>query len=164
MTITLEMVDAVIKRTNVGYKAAQEALEQTGGDILAAIIELESKQTTGAEKGHYHLGHQISEWLKYLINEGLIRQLTIVKNDKIVLDIPIMAGAIAGVLFTKSTMAAIIAAVATGCDLNVVKKDGEVINLNSLTIETFESLKAFFKCEGKEAEPSLQTVEPVVQS
>ena len=38
MKITLEMVDKVIERTGVSYAEAKEALENSNGDILDAII------------------------------------------------------------------------------------------------------------------------------
>ena len=56
-----------------------------------------------------------------------------------------MAGAIGAVLFTIPTVAAIIAAVSTGCEIKIVKKDGEEININEMTSEKFDDLKSVFK-------------------
>lgn len=38
MEITLEKVDTVIERTGVSYSEAKKALEESDGDVLAAII------------------------------------------------------------------------------------------------------------------------------
>ena len=43
MEISLEQVDKVIERTGVTYKEAKEALEVTEGDVLEAIIYIETQ-------------------------------------------------------------------------------------------------------------------------
>lgn len=165
MKITLEMVDEVIARTNVSYSVAKSALERCEGDVLEAILEIENLQNLGSREGQHKQSHQMVDWIKKLIKEGLIRQIIIEKNDKVVLDVPIVAGALAGVLLTKSTVVAIIAAVATGCQIYLVKKDMTRVHLNKVTVDTFESLKNLFVCETNFCEDKpLQEEEPVVQS
>lgn len=153
MKITLEMVDEVIQRTHVGYKVAKDALENNEGDVLKAIIAIETMQF---ETPKVHRPTDIVEKLKMLVNEGMVRQILIEKNQKVVVDIPVFAGAIGAVLFTKSTIVAIVAAVATGCEIKLVKKDGTIVNFNDLTQEKFEDLKSFFK-------PSSESVEEVIE-
>lgn len=41
--ITLEQVEKLRKRANISYDEAKKALEETNGDILQAIINLEKK-------------------------------------------------------------------------------------------------------------------------
>lgn len=146
MRITLEMVDEIINRTGVTYKEAKEALEKNEGDLLKAIVYLEEKENGPSKSESRNMsGQEIVEKLKGWVNEGFINQITIVKNGKTVVDIPIMAGAIGAVIFTIPTVAAIIAAVATGCEIKIVKKDGEEININEMTSEKFDDLKSVFK-------------------
>ena len=40
--ITLEQIDLIMKRANVTYTEAKEALEKCGGDTVEALIYLES--------------------------------------------------------------------------------------------------------------------------
>lgn len=49
MTITLEQIDEVIARTNVSYHEAKEALQETDGDVLEALLYLE-KSNQGSKK------------------------------------------------------------------------------------------------------------------
>ena len=49
MEITLEKVDQVIERTGVTYAEAKQALEVCGGDVLDAIIYIESKMKSQYE-------------------------------------------------------------------------------------------------------------------
>jgi len=136
MKITLEMVDEVIGRTGVSYKVAKEALELNEGDVLKAIVYLEQhSETKSSKKGN---GQELIDRLKALVNEGMVSQILIEKNGKIILDLPIVAGAISAVIFTIPTVAGIIAAIATGCEIKILKKDGGMINFNDLTQDKFD--------------------------
>ena len=128
MRITLEMVDEVIGRTGVNYKVAKDALELNEGDVLKAIVYLEEQSETKSSKKVN--GQEIIDRLKALVNEGMVSQIIIEKNGKIVVDLPIVAGAISAVIFTIPTVAGIIAAIATGCEIKILKKDGGMINFN----------------------------------
>ncbi len=150
MRITLEMVDEVIDRTNVSYKIAKEALEKNDGDVLRAIVDIEEMQTGAFKTAKKINGQEIVERLKSLVNEGLVHQILVIKNGKVIVDIPIMAGAISAVIFTIPTVAAIIAAVATGCELKILKKDGGTINFNELTQERFDDFVSFLSKDKKE--------------
>lgn len=136
MNITLEKVDDIINRTGVSYKVAREALEQCDGDVLQALVYLEELNQPKASKKLN--GQEIVDKLKELVNSGMVNQITIEKNGRTILDLPIMAGAIGAIIFTVPTVAGIIAAVATGCEIKIVKKDGGVINFNELTQEKFD--------------------------
>lgn len=136
MRITLEMVDEVISRTGVNYKDAKDALELNEGDVLKAIVYLEEQNNSKSSKKLN--GQDIVERLKTLVNEGLVSQILIEKNGKIVVDLPIFAGAISAVIFTIPTVAGIIAAIATGCEIKILKKDGDEINFNDLTQTKFD--------------------------
>lgn len=132
MEITLKMVDEVIERTNVSYKEAIDALRRSDGDLLEAIIELEanaSQNTCCSLVNRQEIIDQLKDW----VNEGLIRQIVVRKNNRVILDIPVVAGALGAVLFTKSTIVALAAAVATGCDIEVVRRDGKLLTTKDLT-------------------------------
>jgi hypothetical protein len=147
MRITLEMVDEVINRTNVSYKVAKEALELNEGDVLKAIVHIEESKSTDHKQNRRLNGQEIVERLKALVNDGLVHQILILKNGRTVVDIPIVAGAVSAVIFTIPTVAGIIAAIATGCEIKIVKKDGGTINFNELTQEKFEEFMAYLKRE-----------------
>ncbi|MDN5352909.1 MAG: hypothetical protein PWQ12_1830 [Clostridiales bacterium] len=155
MKITLEMVDEVINRTNVSYKVAKEALELSDGDVLKAILHIESQKEESADKksGSKKVSSQeIIERLKALVNEGLVHQIIVEKNGRVIVDIPVVAGALSAVIFTWATVAGIVAALATGCELKILKKDGDIINFNELTQEKFDDFMTFLKKEKKDAQ------------
>ncbi len=148
MNITLEKVDDIINRTGVSYKVAREALEHCDGDVLQALVYLEELNQPKASKKLN--GQEIVDKLKELVNSGMVNQITIEKNGRTILDLPIMAGAIGAIIFTVPTVAGIIAAVATGCEIKIVKKDGGVINFNELTQEKFDEFMSKVNSDKKQ--------------
>jgi len=50
MEISLELIDQLKARANISYRRAKELLEETGGDLIKALINLEESSTdTGRE-------------------------------------------------------------------------------------------------------------------
>lgn len=59
---TLEQVEKLRERANVSFEEAKEALEQSGGDILDALILLERQgKTTPPPSGGYYSGQASAE-------------------------------------------------------------------------------------------------------
>lgn len=141
MSITLEQVDQVRDRTGVSYKAAKEALEQANGDVLEAIVQLEQEAAPSKEANVHQFGQDIIKSLKDLVNKGNVTRIFLDKDEKTIIDIPITAGAVGAIFFAPATVVAIIAALATGCELKIVKEDGEVINIKDITKDAIDNVK-----------------------
>ena len=142
VTITLEMVDEVRNRTGVNYKAAKEALELYEGDVLEAIIYLDSLKSAGEKHKSDFTSktNELIDQLKELVNKGIATKVLIVRHDRVIMDIPVLAGGLAAFAFAPATITAIVAAVATGCVIKIVKEDGEQINLNEMTQDAFKNV------------------------
>lgn len=54
MTITLEQVDKLRERADVSFEEAKAALEQSGGDLLDALIWLERQGKTKTTEGGFY--------------------------------------------------------------------------------------------------------------
>ena len=135
MEITLEKVDKVIERTGVSYRVAKQALEETDGNILDAIIYLEDKNISfeTEENKNSENVEEFKEWLKDLINKGNISRVKIKKDEKVLVDIPVNAGIAAAaiaIIIPQILALGIIAAVATKITIEITKADGtvEVVN------------------------------------
>ncbi len=50
MSVSLEKIDMLMERANISYKEAKDALERHDGDMVEALIELESSQKTNYNK------------------------------------------------------------------------------------------------------------------
>lgn len=135
MKITLEMVDKVIERTGVSYAEAKEALENSNGDILDAIILIQSKgkYTNTNEENKTETIEELKVWLKELINKGNITRIKVSKDNKKLVDVPVNAGIAAGVIaivIPPILAFVVVAAVVTKVTIEITKSDGtvEVIN------------------------------------
>lgn len=139
--ITLEKVDQVRERTGVSYKDAKDALEFTGGDVLEAIVFLETKQQKGFTDNVSEMGSEIIETLREMIKKGNVTRIVLERDGKVVLDIPVAAGALGALFFTPATAAGVIAALVAGCELKIIKDSGEVIDLKDIAEDTITNVK-----------------------
>lgn len=144
MTITLEQVDQVRERTHVSYQKAKEALEQSGGDVLEAIVFIEQEKPTD-KKFHANasdFGNEVIKTLKDILNSGKVNRIVVEQKDgKVLMNIPVAVGAIGALFLTSATAIALIAALATGCVILIHKEDGEVINVNKKATEVMNQTK-----------------------
>lgn len=143
MSITLEQVDQVRERTGCSYQKAKEVLERTDGDVLEAIVLLETEKT-GKEKFHHtasDFGNEVIKTLKDLLNSGNVNRIVVEKGDDVVMNIPVTVGAIGALFLTSATVVGLIAALATGCIIKIHKEDGEVVNVNDLAGEYMHKTK-----------------------
>jgi len=148
MSITLEQIDEVINRTGATYHQAKEALQFSEGDVVEAIIYIETlKKDSGAAERPYVNGEEIIGLLKDMIKKGNVTRITLEKNNKVVVDIPILAGLVGALIFTPATVASILAALIAGCDLKIIKDDGEIIDVKEYTEHKVDSVKDKFAKE-----------------
>ncbi len=140
MSISLESVDQVRERTGASYKDAKEALEFTEGSVLDAIVYLESHQAKTFSDSINEMGNEVIDTLKEIVEKGHVTRIIVEKDEKLILDIPVVAGALSALLFTPATIAAILGTLVSGCELKVIKEGGEVINVKEMTDETIKTV------------------------
>ncbi|MBN2898632.1 MAG: DUF4342 domain-containing protein [Clostridia bacterium] len=148
MSITLEQIDEVINRTGATYHQAKEALQFSEGDVVEAIIYIETlkKDKSSSDRPYIH-GEEIIGLLKDTIKKGNVTRITLEKNGKVVVDIPILAGLVGALIFTPATVASILAALVAGCDLKIIKDDGEIIDVKEYTENKVDKVKDKFARE-----------------
>jgi hypothetical protein len=152
--ITLEMVDEVINRTGASYTEAKEALQSCEGDILEAVVLIETNReaSSGFSRDLSERTLELIEKAKEIIKKGNVTSIIVERQGRKLLDIPVTIGGIAAILFVWQTVIAVIAAFGTGCVLKVIKDNGDVININDLVhgkvddiVEKAEEIKDKFK-------------------
>ena len=150
MEITLEKVDQVKERTGVSYAKAKEALVQTDGDVLEAIILLESESEASnlnSQKVENNKAETIDEfksWLKDIINKGNISRIKVSKDDKVLVDVPVNAGiaaGIIGIIIPPILAFVVVAAVVTKVTVEITKADGTVEVVNKYIAKTVNNVK-----------------------
>ena len=73
--------------------------------------------------------------IKELVSKGNVSRIVVRKDDKDIINIPVtvgVVGAVVGVTAAKWAMlAAVLATVGFGCTVEIIKNDGEVVNVLS---------------------------------
>ncbi len=102
----LEKIDIVRRRLNISYEKAKKALQETGGDVVEALIMLEDEK---ADKGmkkqedvnRYKVkGEELINKIKDIIRKSNASKINVKdKNHNTLLEIPVSAGVVSLVLF-----------------------------------------------------------------
>ncbi len=140
MEITLEKIELVKDRTGVSYKEAKEALEKAEGSVVDAIINIEESIDVKAKS---KLGEQsavIVEKVKAAIHKGNVSKIIVRKDDDVMLNLPVSVGIIGSVLAPWAAVAGIIAVFGTKCTIELVKDNGEVVDISEIATDTFEEV------------------------
>ncbi|MGB4505427.1 MAG: DUF4342 domain-containing protein [Syntrophaceticus sp.] len=117
----LEKVDIICERMDVSYKEAKDALDQAGGDVVAALIRLEEERE---EDGI------CTKW-KAVLEKGAASKLRLKKENETLVEVPAGLGAIGllGMLVSDELAVlgalGIVTALLNNCTLEFVDEDAE---------------------------------------
>ncbi|MDZ4991781.1 DUF4342 domain-containing protein [Clostridium perfringens] len=148
--ITLEKVDQVIERTYATYAEAKEALEACDGDVVNALIYIEKKREEESKVQEEIMEEKaesfedIKKFLKDLIDKGNVSRVRILKDDKVLTDMPVNAGIAAGaiaVIFPSILAVSVVAAIATKITIEITKADGSVEVVNKIVKNAANDIK-----------------------
>jgi hypothetical protein len=137
MEITLEKIELVKDRTGVSYKEAKEALEAADGNVVNAIISIEENiNLTGAGKVSDQ-ARVLLERVKEAVNKGNIARIRISRGGESILNLPVNIGIVGTVLAPWAAVFGVIAAFGTKCKIELVKVDGEIIDVSERAEDKF---------------------------
>ena len=166
--ITIEKIDAVIQRVpSATYTQAKKALMDHNGDVIEAIISLESnksiennisKKTKQAKKVVEDIFSKdsedfkdIKEQAKELLKKSSVIRIIIDRNDKVIMNIPLTAGVVGVALLPIYTLVGLSAAVIGKCRIKIQNEDdGNVVDLGELNEEKLNMLKQMLVNTAKE--------------
>jgi len=126
--VTLEKIDQLRDRTNISYKEAKEALELHHGNVIEALIDLEtnSKEQPGWTEEFTVKSTEAIDKVKELLHQGNINRIRIKSDDKVIAEIPVYVGAIGALLVPQMAALGFMAALFKKCTIEVVRKDNIV--------------------------------------
>ena len=130
MTDDLYKIDIIRERLGVSYKEAQEALEQAGGDVVAAIVNLEEQESNFQGNFEERKDKFVAQ-IQSILKTGNVTKIKVKKGNKVITEIPAAVGAVGIVGMLASAQFAVIAGLATVAamlndySLEVEKKDGK---------------------------------------
>lgn len=141
MNISLDKIEIVKDRTGVSYKKAKEALTQADGSVIDAIILLEDELEISPKSRTEDEVSQIVETVKKLVKKGNVSKIVVKKDGKVVLDIPVNLGLLGVLVQPWAMLMGTLIAVGTRCSIDIVKDDGNVINVSDKTYSKFDDAR-----------------------
>ena len=152
--ITIEMVDQVLDRLPYAtYKEAREALLKTDGNVLDAIIYIESGQKDmgfeNKKESIRRFGENISQesekirgQLGDLFKKTTVVRIIVEKEGKVMLNIPLTIGVLGVAAMPVLSLLGLSAAVLSKYSVLITDEaSGESVDMGSLTPEKLEILK-----------------------
>lgn len=138
----LQKIDDILKRTNTDYSTAKQALENTNGDVLEAIIWIEnqSKNQKYAQSSAGK-GEQIMSQIKDMLAKGNATKITIRKNNEVIVNLPITAGLIGAFIAPFLSAAGITAALLTQCSVEITQADGNIVDIGQKVDQGIDAVK-----------------------
>ncbi|MFT9497136.1 DUF4342 domain-containing protein [Anaerosolibacter sp.] len=141
MEINLEKIDMIRERTGVSYKEAKDALEAAGGNVVDAIIHIEEKQSVKWTDSLSGAGNEVLDKLKEIVKKGNVTKILLKRDGEIIMNIPVTAGAIGAILSPPIAMAGVLTALVTKCKIEIVKTNGEIVDINEMAEDTLNNVK-----------------------
>jgi len=92
----------------------------------------------------------VLEKLKETLRKGNVTKIIVKKDGDTIMNIPVTAGAIGALLSPPVTAIGLTAAVLAKCSLEIVKEDGEVVDINMMAEKTVNKVKQAVKKDNME--------------
>ncbi|AQS58114.1 DUF4342 domain-containing protein [Desulforamulus ferrireducens] len=127
MTFNLEQIDELKKRANVSYSEAKEALEQCHGDLLEALIYLETKNKIKPEQ---NTSCDMLSKIKSLVKKGNDTRFVITKQERTALDLSVNVSAVITAFAPYVVFPGLLLALCTGHKMKFEGKNGEDVKVN----------------------------------
>lgn len=129
--ITLEQIDLIMKRANVTYTEAKEALQQCGGDTVEALIYLEKADKLKNNKSTASTcGKTFCESAKAVIQKLNATRFILRKEDKNFIDIPLSIALIVILFSCYISIVALIVAYCCGYRIRIVGENDIANKIN----------------------------------
>ncbi len=145
MKITLEQIDFLRERANVSYREAKEALEETEGDMVEALVMLEKqnkvsekKKTAEKKASGSGFGDNLKNFFK-----RMNRIRFIIKNERgILLNFPLTLAVILAIFATPFVIVGLLVALFTGYRIQFKNESGEDMAVNKYMDKVSDSVKS----------------------
>ncbi len=140
MEITLEKIELVKDRTGVSYKEAKEALENSEGSVVDAIIAIEESIDEKTSGSFGKKGEEILAKIKEIVKKGNVSKIVVKKDGEIMLNVPVNVGIVSTLIAPFAIIVATAATFGFKCTIEVIKDDGSVIDVSEIANDKFDDV------------------------
>lgn len=133
----------LMEKENIDRDKAEALIDKYNGDLIEALIYCErEKHKTGNESSEKINQNEFINYIKELIKSGNVARLIIRKEDNALVNIPVNAGIVVGIVMLLQPVLLVLGAataVFTKLEIDIIKKDGSVEVVNKLVKSTVEN-------------------------
>ncbi|ASS76080.1 hypothetical protein CIG75_14695 [Tumebacillus algifaecis] len=127
----LEKVDILRKRFQISYREAYDVLQQSGGNVVQACIDLENRTADTGVAGQLEeriqvMGKDLVEKIQDIVKTGQASMIRVIRGGKTVLTIPAAVGAVGALIFPYLAVVGTAAAVAARYEIVIDKRMKQV--------------------------------------
>lgn len=108
----LEKIDVIRGRIDVSYRDAKEALEKTGGDLVATLVLLEEEREKWTEKLQ-NKGEEVLVHIKGFLEKSGATKIRLKKEGRTLFEFPAAAGVLGLIGMLVSAELAVLGAMGT---------------------------------------------------
>jgi len=144
MNITLETIDDLRERTNASYSEAKEALEQTDGNLIDAIIYLEEKGISSSKRSS-NKKNDFNKKTKSFFNSMGSVNFDLIKKDKISLRIPLPIFILIALIGMPFVVVGLIIAILMGYKIEFTKNGEKINEINETLNKMSETVTSHLK-------------------
>lgn len=132
MSIPLEKIDELRKRTNCSYEEAKILLEKHNGDIVEAIVEFERKNSSKSNNKYGYNTSSFGTKLKQLIKKGFKTKFIVEKSGETTINIPVNLLILGLLIFNWFLVIILVIAFVMGYRFKFRKENGESVDINNI--------------------------------
>lgn len=138
MTISMEKIDELRKRTNCSYEEAKSLLEKHDGNVLDAIVDFE--KTQGCKFGNCER-HTLGQKMKSLFRKGFNTRFVVESNKDIIINISINFLILLSLISIHVVIVGSILALISGYKFRIIKQSGKDINVDEFINNVTDKVK-----------------------
>lgn len=127
--ITLEQIDLIMQRANVSYSEAKEALEQTNGDIVEALLLLEKNEKIKVDSHQKSAAHR--EQINNFISKLNATSFIMYKHERCFIDVPLSIAILSALFCLPFSIVAIVLALVFGVRISIKGENDLATKINS---------------------------------
>ena len=133
MAVSIDKIDILMERAQIGYKEARDVLEKFDGNVVEALIYLENEDKTTTyskkeEKSHHHRSahrHSFFDKIKSFIAKIHKTKFQILKKDKTIIDLPMTLAIILILIGMPFSLMLLAVGILTGHRMAIIKPNGK---------------------------------------
>ncbi|SRR6056297_214978 len=145
MKITLEQIDFLRERANASYREAKEALEQTEGDMVEALVLLEKQNKVSDKKqpsGKSNEGTGFWDSVKNFFKKMNKIRFILRSEKSILINFPLTAALILAIFATPFVVVGILVALFAGYRIQFKTEKGEDMAVNKYFDKMSDSVRS----------------------